>query len=210
MQANCYLVGAGDSVEVFVIDPGEQAAGGVEQALKQLDRRLAAVLLTHGHLDHCAAAAELANHHDVPVYCHRFDWPMLTHPMLGLLPDFEPYAAAITGPGLSLPLAKQLIDYPSGELTLAGIDLAMQHAPGHSPGSVVLTVQDEDQPVAFTGDVIFAGSIGRVDLPGGDAQQMAVSLAQLKDTISAQATLLPGHGPASTMADELANNRFLQ
>ncbi len=208
LQANCYLIGADDSTEIVVIDPGENAAATIERALPDLDRKVAGVLLTHGHLDHCADAAQIADAHQVPVYCHVDDWPMLIEPMRGLLDEFAPYAASITGPELKLPKPQQLLDYPT-ELFLAGVEFKVHHAPGHSPGSVVLMI-DADQPVALTGDVIFAGSIGRVDLPGGDQFQMTSSLTQLARTISPQTALLPGHGPASTMAEELASNRYLQ
>lgn len=213
-QTNCYLLSAsepssGTPQPAVVIDPGVDSRAVVERALRVGNRQLAGVICSHGHIDHVADAAELANDHGVPLWLHPADRPMLTEPALGLGPGGEALIEQLLGT-TKLPTPDDLRELGDGQLLeVAGLSFTVTHAPGHTPGCVVLLSEGDDGPVLFSGDVLFAGSIGRVDLPGGSMAQMMVSLQRLRAEVPAQASILPGHGPASTMARELVSNPYL-
>lgn len=209
-EANCYLVGRQDEAECVVIDPGVGAFDVVENALQSNGWTLVGVIATHGHIDHIAAAAELANAHDVPMWMHSADDYMLTNPAAGLGLGSEPLVVQVLG-STALPAPRQRETLDDVEvLAVAGLDFAVQHAPGHSPGSCILTLEDPEGPVVFVGDVVFAGSIGRTDLPRGNAETMSTTLSKVILPIDDRARLLPGHGPMTTMAKERLTNPFLQ
>lgn len=213
-QANCFVVAAAEpqpglSQPAIVIDPGVDSRASVAAILQEHSLELAAVVCTHGHIDHVADAALLANEHQVPVYLHPADRAMLTQPALGLGPGSSDLLIQLLGTD-QLAAPNELGELADGQqLSLAGIDLLVRHAPGHTPGCVVLQATDEDGPLLFSGDVLFAGSIGRVDLPGGSMSQMRSSLRMLRAVIDERTAILPGHGPATTMAHELATNPYL-
>lgn len=194
-QTNCYVVSNGD--RAFVIDPGLGAHEAVSQLAQEQGLTVEAVVLTHGHIDHIRDAAAFG----VETFIHPADAFML-----------------LRGEGVS-EQARQLydasamppIDNPTpledGQtLTVAGVDLRIVHAPGHSPGCVML-VADE---VVFSGDVLFRGSIGRTDLPDSDPEQMRESLRGPVWELDDELQVLPGHGPATTVAQERATNPYLR
>lgn len=194
-QTNCYVVANGD--RAFVIDPGLGAHEAVSQMAQEQGLNVEAVVLTHGHIDHIRDAAAFG----VETFVHPADAFML-----------------LRGEGVS-EQARQLydasamppIDNPTpledGQtLTVAGVDLRIVHAPGHSPGCVML-VADE---VVFSGDVLFRGSIGRTDLPDSDPAQMQESLRGPVCDLDDELQVLPGHGPATTVAQERATNPYLR
>ena len=181
----------------------------MNQVLADNSLQLAAVLLTHGHVDHCGDAAALANEHEVPVFMHSGDRAWLTHPALGLGAGTEAMLAEMGCATLPEPRQLELLDSVR-DLQLAGIEFTVTPAPGHSPGCVLFRVADQDGPIVFTGDVVFQGSIGRTDLPGGD---MSVMRDSLRDTILGlpdDTRLLSGHGPGTTMGVERGTNPYLQ
>lgn len=194
-QTNCYVVANGD--RAFVIDPGLGAHEAVSQMAQEQGLNVEAVVLTHGHIDHIRDAAAFG----VETFVHPADAFML-----------------LRGEGVS-EQARQLydasamppIDNPTpledGQtLNVAGVDLRIVHAPGHSPGCVML-VADE---VVFSGDVLFRGSIGRTDLPDSDPAQMQESLRGPVWDLDDELQVLPGHGPATTVAQERATNPYLR
>lgn len=194
-QTNCYVVSNGD--RAFVIDPGLGAHEAVSQIVQEQGLTVEAVVLTHGHIDHIRDAAAFG----VETFVHPADAFML-----------------LRGEGVS-EQARQLydasamppIDNPTpledGQtLIVAGVDLRIVHAPGHSPGCVML-VADE---VVFSGDVLFRGSIGRTDLPDSDPEQMRESLRGPVWELDDELQVLPGHGPATTVAQERATNPYLR
>lgn len=194
-QTNCYVVSNGD--RAFVIDPGLGAHEAVSQLVQEQGLTVEAVVLTHGHIDHIRDAAAFG----VETFIHPADAFML-----------------LRGEGVS-EQARQLydasamppIDNPThiedGQtLTVAGVELRVVHAPGHSPGCVML-VADE---VVFSGDVLFRGSIGRTDLPDSDPEQMRESLRGPVWELGDELQVLPGHGPATTVAQERATNPYLR
>ena len=194
-QTNCYVVAHGD--RAFVIDPGLGAHEAVSQMAQEQGLTVEAVVLTHGHIDHIRDAAAFG----VETFIHPADAFML-----------------LRGEGVS-EQARQLydasamppIDNPTpledGQtLTVAGVDLRILHAPGHSPGCVMLVADD----VVFSGDVLFRGSIGRTDLPDSDPAQMQESLRGPVWELDDELQVLPGHGPATTVAQERATNPYLR
>ena len=209
-EANCYLVGRKDDGECVVIDPGVDALEIVEGALDENGWTLVGVIATHGHLDHIGNAADLANKHDVPMWMHSADDFMLTNPAAGLGLGSEGLVVQVMG-SATLPEPNKRETMDDGDvLSVAGLDFAVQHAPGHSPGSCVLTLSDPDGPIVFVGDVVFAGSIGRTDLPRGNTAEMNRSLSSVILPLDDSARLLPGHGPMTTVGRERHTNPFLQ
>lgn len=207
-EANCYVVATGSGTECVVIDPGEGAYDTIVEVCTDNGLTPVAVCATHGHLDHIADAARVCAHWQVPCWIHPADRPLLTEPMRGLPEAWRPAVEALLG-GTTLPSPATVESY-GDTLDVAGLEFAVIHSPGHSPGSVVLRIESEEHgTVVFCGDVVFAGSIGRTDLPGGDAATMELTLARLTAELPAPAVLLPGHGPRTTMAAELASNPYL-
>ena len=223
-EANCYVLATGPDAECVVVDPGEGAFATVDEICSDNGLTPVAVCATHGHLDHIADAARVCEHWQVPCWIHPADQQLLTEPLAGLPAQWRPAVEELIG-GTTLPAPARVEPY-GHSLALAGLEFEVTHAPGHSPGSVVLRVSPTDpatdtpdrdagdhaQPpttVVLSGDVIFAGSIGRTDLPGGDLDTMTRTLTRLMAALPPDAVLLPGHGPRTTMAAELASNPYL-
>ncbi|RZQ65561.1 MBL fold metallo-hydrolase [Amycolatopsis suaedae] len=206
LQANCYLIGTGPGGECLVVDPGEGAADGVEAALREHDLRPAAVLATHGHFDHVLSAATIADAHGVRTWIHPADRHLLTDPLAALGPEL---AAAVGELDMAGPAA--VADLEEGRLELAGLTVTVDHTPGHTPGSVVFRLDtDEGGHVALTGDTLFAGSVGRTDLPGGSVHELESSLRTAVLPLDDATVVLPGHGPATTVGRERSANPFLR
>ena len=208
-QANCFVVAQEAGAACVVIDPGEDAAERLQTVLDEHRLTPVAVLLTHGHLDHMASAAAICRAADIPAYIHPADEYMLDDPMAALSAELR---AALAGmpkdgfrPSQVLPLADLL------EPGLADLPLTVDHLPGHTGGSVVYRFAgDGDRPeILFTGDTLFAGSIGRTDLPGGSMDQELASIADRVLSRADDAVVLAGHGPATTVGNERTSNPFL-
>ncbi|MGW2422647.1 MBL fold metallo-hydrolase [Streptomyces sp. NPDC001709] len=206
---NCYLVAPAAGEECVIIDPGHQAAEGVEEALKKHRLKPVAVVLTHGHLDHVASVVPVCGAHDVPAWIHPEDRYMMSDPEKAL------------GRSIGMPLMGELtVGEPDDvrELTngttleLAGLEFSVAHAPGHTKGSVTFRMPETaDIPsVFFSGDLLFAGSIGRTDLPGGSMADMLESLARVCLPLDDSTVVLSGHGPQTTIGQERATNAYLR
>lgn len=214
-QANCYVVAAPGAQRCVVVDPGVQAAEVIGRVVAEAGLEVAGVLLTHGHIDHVASAAEVADAAGVPAWIHTADRELLTDAGPVLAPARELLRSL--GGELREPADLRLLR--GGEaVEVAGLSFHVVSAPGHRPGCVLFRLglpQDGDDPgrpgeVVFTGDVLFAGTIGRTDLPGGDPDAMVATLRDVVLGLPDDALLLPGHGDATTMAAERANNPYLQ
>lgn len=213
-QANCYVVAAPGSDECVIIDPGQDAAAGVRELLTENQLTPKGLLATHGHFDHIASAAELADEYNVPLWIHSADRGLLTRPAAGLGAD----GAALVKQLLSEPMVEparveELDDIT--ELNLARLKFSVTHAPGHTPGSVLFGLdykgrQPQINRLVFTGDVVFAGSVGRTDLPGGDQLAMERTLTEVVAQLADGCALLPGHGAQTSMPRERAENPYLQ
>lgn len=208
-QANCYLVTAADDVsECVIIDPGITAFEPVEAALRERGLTPVAILATHGHLDHVGDAHKLAAAHRLPVYLAEADQHLLIRPGEGLGPHGSAMMLQMTG-AETLPVIEDVRDY-GDPFNVAGLAVETFAAPGHTKGSMLLQVTSPEVTVVFSGDVIFAGSIGRTDLPGGSMSEMRESLQRIVEHFPADMPLLPGHGQATVLGQELATNPYLQ
>jgi glyoxylase-like metal-dependent hydrolase (beta-lactamase superfamily II) len=165
-----------------------------------------AVLLTHGHFDHTFSVLPVCQARDVPAYIHPADRAQLADPWSGVgLPVGVPLFGTLT---FAEPDdVRELSDGTS--VSIAGLDFGVRHAPGHSAGSVVFQLAAPDEPLLFSGDVLFAGSIGRTDLPGGSMSQMVRSLAEVILPMTDATVVHPGHGPATTIERERRSNPYL-
>jgi hydroxyacylglutathione hydrolase len=201
--ANCYLVAPEPGAECVIIDPGEDAAGTIAEIVADHRLKPVAVLLTHGHIDHVWSVAPVCGARGIPAYIHPDDRALLSDPARGL-----PLGAGqqLFG-GLEFTEPDDVRELADGTvLNLAGLEITVGHAPGHTPGSVVFR---SEPAVMFSGDLLFAGSIGRTDLPGGDTAAMMDSLARVCLTLPDETRVLPGHGPQTTIGVERASNQFL-
>jgi len=194
---NCFLFRREGSDRLLVVDPGDEAER-ILAAIEATGAEVEAILLTHCHFDHIGAVAPVAKATGAPVYCPQIEVPLLADimrfvPWEGFGP-FESYDADETLSG--------------GEtLELAGMELDVVFTPGHSPGHVTYAVRGE--PAIFSGDVLFQGSVGRVDLPGGDGPTLLRSLGRLLDEYPDETVVHPGHMGLTTLGAERATNPFL-
>jgi glyoxylase-like metal-dependent hydrolase (beta-lactamase superfamily II) len=169
-----------------------------------------AVLLTHGHLDHTFSVTPVCDARDVPAYVHPDDRELLADPAKGLSDDFK----ALYGGRLAWTEPSDVTLLPDGgAIDLADLRITVDHAPGHTRGSVLFRLPGGEPTggaeICLSGDVLFAGSIGRSDLPGGDAAAMMASLRDKILPLADDTVVLPGHGPATTIGRERASNPFL-
>lgn len=209
LGTNCHLVP--DGSRCVVVDPGGGVADVLREALHAAGLTPSAVLLTHGHVDHTWTAAELSDEHRIPVLVHEADAYRLADP-LGTLGPLGRQLGAMLGEPDGPPVPSRLEPFRAGtgEPTAVVGPVRAVHAPGHTEGSTVFLLPGgDDGAIALTGDVLFAGSIGRCDLPGGNEVAMAGTLRRLA-ALDPATHVLPGHGPASTIAAELAGNPFLR
>lgn len=208
-QANCYVIAAERGGEALVVDPGQDAAERLASVLAENDLRPAAVLLTHGHLDHIASAAQVCAAGNLPAYLHGADDHLLDDPLAGLSAQLRTALSGLDLTGLRPDTVIGLTEV--AELTLADLVLQVDHTPGHTGGSVVfrLAAQDGRPDVLLTGDTLFAGSVGRTDLPGGSGEELMRSIAEHLLVRGDDAVVLPGHGPTSTIGAERSGNPFL-
>lgn len=208
-QSNCYLVRASAAdTRTVIVDPGLAAAAPVGKVVEDLGLVPVAMLATHGHVDHVGDAHDLAQRFAVPLYLAAADQEWLIRPGDGLGPRGSAMMRQLIG-SETLPPVGDVRTY-EGPLELAGLSIAAFPAPGHTPGSTLLRVSGPGGNVVFTGDVLFAGTIGRTDLSGGSMEQMRESLAWIATQLPSDSQLLPGHGEPTTLAEELASNPYLQ
>jgi hydroxyacylglutathione hydrolase len=207
--ANCYIVAPEAGAECVIIDPGQDAEPGIDEILARHRLRPAAVLLTHGHLDHVWSVAPVCGARNIPAYIHPDDRALLTDPARG----FSLAAGQQLFGGLELTEPDDVKELSDGmTLNLVGLDVVVNHAPGHTQGSVTFrlpTEQTGQEDVLFSGDLLFAGSIGRTDLPGGDYPTILRSLARVCLPLPDQTVVLSGHGPQTTIGAERRSNPFL-
>ena len=196
VQENCWIVWNEGSERALVIDPGDEAER-ILATVAEHGLTVEAILLTHTHFDHVGAVAQLARHTGAPVHCPKLEVPVLQDINSYVFPGygpFEPYDPEETVEG-------------GEQLALAGIDIDVIFTPGHSPGPVSYSIPDEQ--LLLDGDVLFNGSIGRFDLPGGNGRILLDSIAMLLDRLPDETRVLPGHMSETTLGHERATNPFL-
>lgn len=198
LQANCYLLIEPESHEACIIDPGAEP----ERILRSLPRevRVRYILVTHAHFDHVGALAQVRHETQAPFLLHPDDLELLRHS-----PDSAERVVGVRPP--PPPEPDDWLRHGQ-TLTLGNAVLQVRHTPGHSPGSVSLWV-DGEPPRVFTGDALFAGSIGRTDLPGGNLEQLLDSIRRELLSLPDTTVVYPGHGPTTTIGHERRTNPFL-
>ncbi len=217
LQANCYVVSRGPGTGCAVVDPGMEAMDGLRQVVREHNLDVRAVLVTHGHFDHMWCAQDVAAEFDAPVWIHPDDRHLLSDPMAAISGESAAMLRAQLGmhetPDFAEPSdVRDAVD--GAVIEVDGLRLTVDHAPGHTPGTVVYRL-DWDGPedvsqVMFSGDFLFAGSIGRTDLTGGSHEKMLDSLRDVVLPLADDVVVLPGHGPQTSVGRERATNQFLQ
>jgi hydroxyacylglutathione hydrolase len=212
-DTNCYVVAPGPGEQCVVVDPGIGVEAQLDALLREHRLQPVAVLLTHGHLDHTFSVTPVCGAKGIAAWIHPDDRDQLADP--------AKYLGAGTAQlfGGRLPWTEpedvELLD-PERPLELAGLRIRVDLAPGHTPGSVLFGLPGVESggepgaPIVLSGDVLFAGSIGRTDLPGGSWAHMQASLRDVVLPLPDETVVLPGHGPATTIERERRTNPFLQ
>jgi glyoxylase-like metal-dependent hydrolase (beta-lactamase superfamily II) len=227
--ANCYVIAPAPGAECVIVDPGQDAEHGIDELLAEHRLRPAAVLLTHGHIDHVWSVAPVCGAKGIPAYIHPSDRALLSDPAKG----FSLTAGQQLFGGLEFTEPDDVKELADGmTLSLVGLEIIVNHAPGHTEGSVTFRLPLESPTaegsiakpgkskiagaggpggvdVLFSGDLLFAGSIGRTDLPGGDYPTILRSLARVCLTLPDETVVLSGHGPQTTIGAERRTNPFL-
>jgi hydroxyacylglutathione hydrolase len=221
--ANCYVVAPAPGEECVIIDPGQDAEPGIDQVLAEHRLRPAAVLLTHGHIDHVWSVAPVCGAQGIPAYIHPDDRVLLSDPAKG----FPLGIGQELFGGLQFTEPEDVKELADGmTLSLVGLEIVVNHAPGHTEGSVTFRLPldaapeepitaggkskiDRSGDVLFSGDLLFAGSIGRTDLPGGSYPAILDSLARVCLPLPDQTMVHAGHGPQTTIGAERATNPWL-
>ncbi|WP_299923505.1 MBL fold metallo-hydrolase [uncultured Nocardioides sp.] len=221
---NCYVVATGPGSECVVIDPGKDSAAGVDQVVREHRLKPVSVLVTHGHVDHMWCVAPVAGTYDATAWIHPSDRHLLSDPMAGMSPETTQMLLGGDYSWAEPDDVRELSDL--AELELAGLRFVVDHTPGHTEGSVTFRtpflasaggtrgaeppVRQDVSEVMFSGDLLFAGSIGRTDLPGGDHATMLRSLTEKVLPLADDIVVLPGHGEQTSIGRERATNPFLQ
>ena len=207
--ANCYVAATAPRSECVIVDPGQDSADGIAEIVREHALKPVAVLLTHGHLDHMWSVTPVAGTYDATAWIHPADRHLLADPMAGISSET---AAMLLGGRFEFVEPDDVAELADGQvLELAGLEVTVDHTPGHTGGSVAFRTPYDDavSHVMFSGDLLFAGSIGRTDLPGGDHPTMLRTLRYKVLTLPDDVVVLPGHGEQTSIGRERATNPFL-
>jgi hydroxyacylglutathione hydrolase len=207
LQCNCYVLAPHEGADAIVVDPGQRAMRPLRRILDEHRLTPAAVLLTHGHIDHMWSAQKVSDTYGCPTYIHPEDRCMLTDPIKG----FGPRLAQVAfGALFREPRQVVELDRDGDKIELGGLPVVIDHTPGHTRGSVVFRVTDGPSELAFTGDTLFKQSIGRTDLEGGSGRDILNSIVTKLLVLDDDTVVLPGHGPKSTIGAERRFNPFIE
>lgn len=207
---NCYVIATGPGSECVIVDPGKDAAAGVDDVVREHKLKPVSVLVTHGHVDHMWCVAPVAGTYDATAWIHPSDRHLLTDPMAGMSRETTQMLLGGSYEWAEPDDVRELADLQ--ELELAGLRFVVDHTPGHTEGSVTFRTPYADADISevmFSGDLLFAGSIGRTDLPGGDHATMLRSLTAKVLPLADDIVVLPGHGEQTSIGRERATNPYL-
>ncbi|MEW5813284.1 MAG: MBL fold metallo-hydrolase [Actinomycetota bacterium] len=207
LACNCYVLAPRQGADAIVVDPGQRAMGPLQRILDENRLTPAAVLLTHGHIDHMWSAQKVSDTYGCPTYIHPADRHMLGDPIKGFGPRLAQLAV---GALFREPRQVVELDRDGDKLDLGGITVAVDHTPGHTLGSVIFRVEEGPDQLAFTGDTLFKQSVGRTDLPGGSGRDLLTSIVTKLLVLDDDTLVLPGHGERSTIGAERRTNPFLE
>jgi len=201
--------------ECVIIDPGMDAVAGVTGLIMEHHLKPVAVMLTHGHLDHMCSVTPLCRSYDSTCWVHPGDRVLLSDPLRAMGLETRQLLESLTGSAAAFTEPDEVRELTDGaDVAVAGLRFQAIHAPGHTPGSTMFRTayqaSADIDSVVFSGDVLFAGSIGRTDLPGGSLPDMLRSLRSKVLPLPDAVAVLPGHGPQTTMARERVGNPYLQ
>lgn len=207
-RTNCWILGTGAGSECVIVDPGMDALGRIRDKVESLHLKPVAVLLTHGHIDHMFSVLPVADGYDIPAYIHPSDRDRLGDPYAKMSAETRGMLKQL---GVEFAEPSDLREIVDAErVSLAGFDFTVRHAPGHTEGSVVFETVHDEVPTMFSGDVLFAGSIGRTDLTGGDPDAMDRTLRSVILTQPDEMVVHCGHGPSTTIGRERRTNPYLR
>ena len=211
LACNCYVLAQRAGADAIVVDPGQRAMGQLRRILDANRLTPAAVLLTHGHIDHIWSAQKVADTYGCPAYIHPEDRFMLTDPLKGfgrgLIGGF---ATSAFGALFREPRQVVELDRDGDKIDIGDTVVTIDHTPGHTRGSVVFRVGGDGSEIAFTGDTLFRQSVGRTDLPGGSGRDLLESIVTKLMVLDDDTVVLPGHGAKSTIGFERRANPFLE
>ncbi len=207
LQCNCYVLAPHEGADAIIVDPGQRAMGPLRRILDEHRLTPAAVLLTHGHIDHMWSAQKVSDTYGAPTYVHPEDRGMLTDPIKGFGPRLAQLAL---GALFREPRQVVELDRDGDKIELGGITVTVEHTPGHTRGSVVFRVSDGPTDLVLTGDTLFKQSIGRTDLEGGSGRDILNSIVTKLLVLDDATVVLPGHGPQSTIGAERRTNPFIE
>jgi hydroxyacylglutathione hydrolase len=208
---NCWILAPGPRSEAVIVDPGMDSRAGIESIVAEHHLRPVAVMLSHGHLDHMWSVLPVCDGYGIPAWIHPDDRGLLSDPWAAVSGETRMAFASVVGATeFAEPSeVRELVD--GAVVEIAGMSFVADHAPGHTPGSTAFRMMDTGaEPLMVSGDLLFAGSIGRTDLPGGDHAAMLRSLARVVLTQPDEMLVLPGHGETTTIGTERRVNPFLQ
>ncbi len=206
LQCNCYVLAERPGADAVIVDPGQRAMAPLRRILDENRLTPAAVLLTHGHIDHMWSAQKVSDTYGCPTYIHPEDRFMLKDPIYGIGPRL---AQVFTGAFFREPKQVVELDRDGDKLDLGGVIVNVDHTPGHTRGSVVFRVAS-DADVVFTGDTLFERSVGRTDLFGGSGRDLLTSIVDKLLVLDDKTVVLPGHGNSTTIGAERRLNPFLE
>ncbi|HEX5255202.1 MAG TPA: MBL fold metallo-hydrolase [Mycobacterium sp.] len=210
LQCNCYVLAQRPGTDAVIVDPGQRAMGPLRNILDKHRLTPAAVLLTHGHIDHMWSAQKVSDTYGCPTYIHPEDRFMLTDPIYGLGPRL---AQMVAGAFWREPKQVVELDRDGDKLDLGSVTVNVDHAPGHTRGSVVFRVLEastDGTDVVFSGDTLFERSVGRTDLFGGSGRDLLTSIVDKLLALDDATVVLPGHGNSTTIGAERRLNPFLE